>query len=375
VNFLPGPVAVRREVRRAFEQAPESHRADCFKSDFRATRQALCELVGAAHVGILLGSGTLANDVVGAQITLEGTRGLVLSNGEFGSRLIDQARRFKLDFEALEFAWGAPLDLAAVKKRLGKKPSPGWLWCTHCETSTGVLNDLAALKNLCADRGAKLCVDAMSSIGTLPVDLTGVYLASCASGKGLRAYPGLSMVFHHHEVQPAPGRLPRYLDLGYYAQQQGIPFTFSTNLLHALRAAVRHVDWKKRFADIAELSAWLRAGLVEMGFVLIGQNTQTSPAVITIALPPEMDSVKIGTAMQEAGYLLSCNSEYLRPRNWIQICLMGECSREKVVSLLNALNRTCGRRRPTAETMEAAPPAVIVTPPTINRRASSANPP
>jgi aspartate aminotransferase-like enzyme len=375
VNFLPGPVAVRREVRRAFEQAPESHRADCFKSDFRATRQALCELVGAANVGILLGSGTLANDVVGAQLTLEGTRGLVLSNGEFGSRLMDQARRFKLDFEALEYAWGAPLDLAAVKKRLGKKPSPGWLWCTHCETSTGVLNDLVALKNLCADRGAKLCVDAMSSIGTLPVDLTGVYLASCASGKGLRAYPGLSMVFHHHEVQPAPGRLPRYLDLGYYAQQQGIPFTFSTNLLHALRAAVRHVDWKKRFADIAELSAWLRASLVEMGFVLIGQNTQTSPAVITIALPPEMDSVKIGAAMQEAGYLLSCNSDYPRPRNWIQVCLMGECSREKVVSLLNALNRTCGRRRPMAETMEAAPPEAIVAPATINRRASSANPP
>ena len=49
--------------------------------------------------------------------------------------------------------------------------------------------------------------------------------------------------------------------------------------------------------------------------------------------------------MQEAGYLLSYNSEYLRRRNWIQICLMGECTREKVVSLVNALNRVCFRRR------------------------------
>jgi aspartate aminotransferase-like enzyme len=356
VNFLPGPVAIRREVRRAFEQAPESHRADCFKSDFRATRQALCELAGAAHCEILLGSGTLANDVVGAQLTLEGTRGLVLSNGEFGSRLIDQARRVKLDFEALEFAWGAPLDLAAVKKRLAKKPSPGWVWCVHCETSTGVLNDLATLKQLCSTRGAKLCVDAISSIGTLPVDLSGVFLASGASGKGLRSYPGLSMVFHHHDVLPAPGRLPRYLDLGYYAQQEGIPFTFSSNLLHALRTAVRHVNWPKRFADIAEMSAWLRAGLAEAGFTLIGQTTQTSPAVITIALPPEMNSVTVGAAMQEAGYLLSCNSEYLRPRNWLQVCLMGECSREKVVSLLNALNRTCSRRQPASAAIESSPP-------------------
>src|SRR5208283_3530776 len=47
VNFLPGPVAIRREVRRAFEQAPESHRADSFKKDFSSARQILCELVRA----------------------------------------------------------------------------------------------------------------------------------------------------------------------------------------------------------------------------------------------------------------------------------------------------------------------------------------
>jgi aspartate aminotransferase-like enzyme len=218
-------------------------------------------------------------------------------------------------------------------------------------------------------------VDCISSIGTMTVDLTGVFLASCASGKGLRSYPGLSMVFHHHEVQPAPGRLPRYLDLGYYAQQQGIPFTFSSNLLHALRAAVRHVDWQRRFAEITEMSAWLRAGLVESGFTVIGQNTATSPAVITIVLPPEMNSVEIGAAMQEAGYLLSYNSEYLRPRNWIQICLMGESSREKIVSLLNTLNRTCHRHRPAAVAKESASPAITASPTAVSRRASSANPP
>jgi aspartate aminotransferase-like enzyme len=375
VNFLPGPVAVRREVRRAFEQAPESHRADCFQADFRATKQALCELTGAGRVEILLGSGTLANDVVGAQLTLEDAPGLVLSNGEFGGRLVDQARRFRLAFDALEFPWGAALDLAEVEKRLARNPPPGWLWCAHCETSTGVLNDLAALKALCAERGVKLCVDCISSIGTLPVDLTGVYLATCASGKGLRAYPGLSMVFHHHDARPAPGRLPRYLDLGYYALQNGIPFTFSSNLLHALRAAVRHVDWPRRFAEIAELSAWLRARLVDMGFGLIGQNTRTSPAVITLALPPDLNSVKFGNAMQEAGFLLSFNSEYLRPRNWIQICLMGECAREKVVALLNALHRAAGRRHPAAVVAAPPPPAVLAASAAVNPRASSASPP
>jgi len=348
VNFLPGPVAVRREVRRAFEQAPESHRAESFKTDFQATRQVLCELVRAQHVELFLGSGTLANDVIGAQLSLLGGRGLVLSNGEFGSRLVDQARRFKLNFQALEFPWGEPLDMAEVRRKMVSVPAPAWVWCAHCETSTGVLNDLEALKELCAATGAKLCLDCMSSIGTMPVDLSGVYLASCASGKGLRSYPGVAMVFYHHEVQPAPDRLPRYIDLGYYAQQNGIPYTFSSNLLHALHAAVKHVDWEKRFTVLMETATTLRTRLIEIGFTLVASDTRTSPAVVTIALPDELNSLKIGGLLQEAGYLLSCHSEYLRQRNWIQVCLMGECTLEKVVSLVNALNRVCFRRRATA---------------------------
>jgi predicted DNA-binding protein (MmcQ/YjbR family) len=60
--------------------------------------------------------------------------------------------------------------------------------------------------------------------------------------------------------------------------------------------------------------------------------------------------VKIGALVQESGYLLSCNSEYLRRRNWMQVCLMGECTREKVVSLLNALDRVCFRHPRKLET-------------------------
>jgi len=365
VNFLPGPVTVRREVRRAFEQAPESHRSESFKKDFQAAKQILCGLVRAQNVELFMGSGTLANDVVAGQLSLLKGRGLILTNGEFGSRLVDQARRFHLEFDALEFPWGEPLDLNAVREKLDDSRSSGcesahsgkssivnrqssitWLWCVHCETSTGILADLDMLKAMCAGRGVKLCLDGISTVGTLPVDLSGVYLASCSSGKGLRAYPGLAMVFYHHQVTPVPDKLPRYLDLGYYAMENGIPFTFSSNLLHALHAAVKRVDWERRFAQTADLSAGLRLRLAEMGLNLVGNGASTSPAVITIALPPEMNSLKIGEAMQEAGYLLSCNSEYLRWKNWIQICLMGEGLHEKVVPVANALNRVCSRGWP-----------------------------
>lgn len=349
VNFLPGPVTVRREVRRAFEQAPESHRAEGFKREFQDTQRILCELARAGNVQLLLGSGTLANDVIGAQLSLLPGRGVVLSNGEFGGRLIDHARRLKLRFDAVEFEWGQPLDLEVVRSKFFHVQSPTWLWSVHCETSTGVLNDVAALKELCSERGVKLCLDCISTLGTLPVNLEGVHLASGASGKGLRAYPGVAMVFHQHEVPAAAEHLPRYLDLGFYAQQDGIPFTFSSNLLHALHAALRGVNWERRFTDLTETATWLRTKLVEMGFNVVGLSTRTSPAVFTIELPPGLNSVTAGSLMQEAGFLISYNSDYLKRQNWIQICLMGEVAREKAVSLLNALNRVCGRNKTAGE--------------------------
>jgi aspartate aminotransferase-like enzyme len=341
VNFLPGPVAVHPAVRRAFEQFPESHRSAAFLADLQATKKMLCGLVGAKKVELLLGSGTLANDAVAGQLALENRPGLVVSNGEFGERLMDQARRFGLAFNTLKFPWGTPLDYTAIGQQLDRSPAPGWLWCAHGETSAGVLNELPRLKALCAERGVKLCLDCISSIGTAPVQLDGVYLASGVSGKGLGAYPGLSMVFYHHDITPAPEKLPRYLDLGLYARTEGTPFTHSSNLLHALQTAVQRIDWPGRLGELALESSRLRAQLRELGFHILAAETDAAPAVITIVLPANISSTEVGQRLQAAGYLLSYNSEYLRHRNWVQICLMGEYQREQLELLANILSRFC----------------------------------
>jgi aspartate aminotransferase-like enzyme len=101
------------------------------------------------------------------------------------------------------------------------------------------------------------------------------------------------------------------------------------------------VNWEKRFTELLEISAWLRTTLIESGFELVGGSANTSPAVITLALPDSMNSVAIGNLLKESGFLLSYNSDYLRGKNWIQICLMGEIAREKVVALTGALERIC----------------------------------
>jgi aspartate aminotransferase-like enzyme len=331
-SFLPGPVSIHPLVRRAFERLPQSHRQDQFIADFQKTRQRLCQLVSARHVQILLGSGTLANDTVAAQLSLEKKPGLILSNGEFGERLIDHAKRFGLMFDTLKFRWGESFNIAAVEQFLARSSSVGWLWCVHSETSTGMLNPLSTLQALCAKSRVKLCADCISSVGLVPVNLEGVYLASCASGKGLAGYPGLSMVFHNHPLASST-TLPRYLDLGWYDEHQGIAFTQSSNLVQALDAAVKQPDWPAKMAAVAAVSVRLRRKLHELGFTLVAPDSVATPGVVTIALAPGQNSVQIGQQLQKAGYLLSYNSDYLRQQNWIQICLMGEYSPEKLESL------------------------------------------
>jgi aspartate aminotransferase-like enzyme len=344
-SYLPGPVDVHEEVRRAFERGPVSHRSDSFVADFRATKRLLCELTAAQHVEILLGSGSLANDAVCAQLSILEAPGLVLSNGEFGDRLIDHATRQSLDFEVYQIGWGEPFDYSEIRRCLDRRPEIGWLWATHCETSTGILNELDTLKQICAEKKILSCLDCISSIGTVPVDLRGVYLASCVSGKALASYPGLSMVFYNHELLPAPNCLPRYLDLGYYAAQSGIPFTHSSNLVFALQTALNRICWQEKFAQIAEVAVWLRRRLREVGLPIVAPDAHASPAVVTLELPSDVSSPSLGSQLRAAGYLLSYNSAYLLQRNWIQICLMGEWSRKNLEALPELVADICRRQR------------------------------
>ena len=338
IRLMPGPVTVADEVRVVLAEEPVSHRAESFLENFRRTRERLCRLTNARSAEILLGTGSLANDVIAGQLSLEQGRGLILSNGEFGERLVDHAARFRLAFDVVRLDWGDAFGERALQGAARAAHGLTWLWAVHCETSTGVLNDLDLLKRICDDAGAKLCLDCVSSIGTVPTDLSDVYLASSVSGKGLGAFPGLAIVFYNHAVKPAPDRLPRYLDLGLYAAHGGVPFTHSSNLVAALRVAVEHVDWRARFHELGELSAWLRARLEAIGAQPVAPRGHASPAVITLALPSGLRSEAVGRQLEQTGYLLAYRSAYLLARNWIQICTMGAVSRGDLDGLLAALS-------------------------------------
>lgn len=346
LNFLPGPVDVAPAVRKAMADKTLSHRSGDFVAAFEGVRRRLSVLVNAQRTSILMGSGTLANDAVAARLSLEEGRGLVLSNGEFGERLVDHAGRLGLGFEILRKGWGETFSRFEIESALDASPGVKWLWAVHSETSTGVLNNIDTLKSVCAARGVELCLDCISSLGTVALDLAGVRMATGTSGKGLRSYAGLSFVFHGEAAAPSSGNLPRYLDLSLYEESQGPPFTVSSNMLYALREAlVGEAEWNSRYGSIRDLSALVRLRLREAGLHVVAPEGHESPALVTIVLPGEVPSGELGPELEKSGYFLNWRSPYLVRRNWMQIALMGEYDASAVSRFLDVFTEAARPRR------------------------------
>ncbi|MYL49852.1 aminotransferase class V-fold PLP-dependent enzyme [Halobacillus litoralis] len=332
ISFLSGPVPMEEDVAQSLSESTQSHRSDEFLELMKSVQSLLTEKTNATHASILVGTGTLANDVVAQQIKqLEG-EGLILSNGEFGERLIDHATRAGLPFHTIQKEWNTAISMEDVRSVLDEHPTIRWIWTVHCETSTGYLCDLGALKESAADYDVHLCLDACSSLGVDDVDLHGVYLASSVSGKGLASYPGLAIVFHHHKPFPN-STIPRYLDLGLYASKKSTPFTHSSNALFALKKALVLGESKK--ADWMNL---LRSELENQGWTAIGDKTYSN-GIVTIALPSTLSSVTYGDRLKKQGILVNYESSYLQEQNWMQIALMGTVSHVNITRLLDAMNR------------------------------------
>ncbi|CAM3913973.1 aminotransferase class V-fold PLP-dependent enzyme [Lederbergia lenta] len=335
-NFLPGPATIPAEVQQALATTPYSHRSKEFDNLLLDVQMKLKKLVNANFVQLLHGTGTLANDVVTGQLSLLGGKGLILVNGEFGRRLVNHAVRFGLQFDRLEAEWGMAFTEDEIQWQV-EKEDYRWIWAVHCETSTGILNDLEILKKISKQCGSKLAIDCISSIGTLPIDLDGVAFASGVSGKALASYTGLSFVFHEEAVKQT-NSLPRYLDLGIYAESGGIPYTQSSNLVGALAAALKRYDQSEIVYDqMRDRFLVIRKGLEEIGFSVLANEGVTAPTILTIS-PPEGECAKqLGDNLYLNGFSVHYESSYLQEKNWLQISCINEVKEKEIDRLLRVM--------------------------------------
>jgi aspartate aminotransferase-like enzyme len=337
INFMPGPVNIHTDVKDVFYQTFESHRSAKFYNDMANFKSSLCQFVNAQNAAFMVGSGSLANEMVAQYLKKLPGKGLILINGEFGKRLKEQASYSLLTYDIYMKELGEAFDYNQIEK-LVSNGEYTWLWFVHCETSSGVLNKLETLKAICKAHQIKLAIDCISSVANTSVNLENVYLASSTSGKGLASYPGVAIVFFNESVlELNDAGIPKYFNLKHHLENKNVPYTISTNLFYALRKAFEGVKENRHRENIAKISKYIYGELSQHGFTFLGNQNEMMSGIISIICPAELNSYDLGVELEQNNFYVNYGGAYLRTANYFQICIMGHQTLENSKLLIDFL--------------------------------------
>ncbi|HEX2505729.1 MAG TPA: alanine--glyoxylate aminotransferase family protein [Gaiellaceae bacterium] len=302
--MTPGPTPVPPQVAAALSQPMIHHRAPEFR---RLLTRLLADLkeVFRTRNDVLLyaGSGTACMDGAVANLCSPGDRVLVVCAGNFGERWLTIARAYGCDVHALEYEWGEVPSADDVGAKLDELGGAHAVFLTHSETSTGVVADVEELAARIRPSGALVVVDAISSLGAVPLELDawGIDVAVSGSQKALMCPPGLGLVSASERACEAAARStsPRfYLDWERTRQSQAetpasTPFTPAIPIVRGLSVAVELLlaeGLEAAFDRHRRLGRAARAGVKAMGLELFSPDDDSAAVVTAIRMPDGVDA-------------------------------------------------------------------------------------
>lgn len=285
---------------------------------------------------------------------------VVCRNGVFGGRMRENVVRAGAHAVVVDDAFGQPVDLGKVESALKAHPGAKALAFVHAETSTGVVSDAAALCRLAREHGALSIVDAVTSLGGIPVEVDdwGADAIYSGSQKCLAAPPGLApLSFGEKAVAALKARRTPvqswFLDLGLvvnYWQGSGARayhHTAPINMLYALHEALvmLHEEglesaWARHRANHERL----RDGLAALGLDLFVAEAVRLPQLNAVKVPDGVDEAGVRRRLlDEHGIEIGAGLGELAGKIW-RIGLMGAGSAPRNVDrVLEALGKVLGR--------------------------------
>jgi 2-aminoethylphosphonate-pyruvate transaminase len=299
--LTPGPLTTSSEVKRAMLRDWGSRDRDFIELNARIRRR-LVDLAGAraSHVCVpLQGSGTFVVEAMLGTLVPKGGRLLVLVNGAYGARMVRMAQIHGRAVVTLETPENRPNDPAELERALAADPAISHVAAVHCETTSGILNPIAAIAEVTARHGRRLLIDAMSAFGALPLDAREVPFEALAASanKCLEGVPGVGFALVRREaLEAARGNAPALsldlLDQWASMEKNGQwRFTPPTQVLAALdRALAEHAaegGVAGRGARYAETCRILIAGMRELGFATLLPDGLQAPIIVTFAMPAD----------------------------------------------------------------------------------------
>jgi 2-aminoethylphosphonate-pyruvate transaminase len=351
----PGPVTLSPRVRRALAEGPDlCHRELAFADLQRRVRIALVDVypgTAATHTAILFaGSGTAAvESMVTSLVPADGTA-VIAANGIYGERMAAMAARAGRTSIVVRSDWTAALDLPAIHAAMAD-PSVTHVLAVHHETTTGRLNDMAALAARCRDRGISLLLDAVSSYGAEWIDFSGWPVAAVAAtaNKCLHGVPGVSFVIADRRLLQRGGQGSSvYLDLfaNHAAQEADRPaFTPAIQTTLALAEALAELSegggWQTRRAHYRDLSGRLRDGLDRVGFRTLLAADAWSSFLTAFRLPDGVGFDRLYAALDARDLVIYAGQQHLFDEIF-RVSVMGDLGAQDLDELVEALSRFAG---------------------------------
>ncbi|MGE0386714.1 MAG: 2-aminoethylphosphonate aminotransferase [Gammaproteobacteria bacterium] len=315
----PGPVNLTERVRHALLNPDLCHREPEFselQARIRAGLVAVHGLPSERYTAVLMtGSGTAAVEAMLTTLMSADGRLLVLENGVYGERMSNIARIHGIGHARLSHAWGDSIEPDRVGAALDADPSLTHVAVVHHETTTGRLNDLAAIGAACRARGRPMLVDAVSSFGAEILDCDAWNIQACAAtaNKCLHAVPGTSFVVARRadlERDDPPAR-SLYLDLRGYLRNQdagGTPFTQSVQTFYALDEALRELaeagGAAERRAHYARLQGIVREGMQALGIAALIPAAESSVVLSAYRLPAGLPYRALHDRLKARGFVI-----------------------------------------------------------------------
>ncbi|AOK61675.1 2-aminoethylphosphonate aminotransferase [Burkholderia ubonensis] len=345
----PGPVTLSERVRRSLLQPDLCHRESEFfdlQDEARARLVAAYDLDPAEWAAVLMtGSGTAAVESMIAALVPQGGKLLVIENGVYGERIAQIATQYAIAHEVLKHEWMQAPDLAQIAARLD---AGGFshVAVIHHETTTGRLNDLGAIADVCRARGVKLLVDGVSSFGAEAIDFAGgdIDAVAATANKCLHGVPGAAFVIVRRSALAQAASRTYYLDLGRLAKlqdQRNTPFTPSVHAYYALVEALREFDeaggWRARHARYKALADQAQAGLAARGMPLVLPEGASSVVLRAYRLPQGVTYEQLHDGLKARGFVIYAGQGGLS-KELFRISTMGAIEAADVERLLDGFS-------------------------------------
>jgi 2-aminoethylphosphonate-pyruvate transaminase len=347
----PGPVTLTEFVRRALLGEDLCHREPEFAQITQDIKNRLVGVYPAAapeYVAIVLtGSGTCAVEAMLSTLVPHDGKALVVCNGVYGDRMAKMVEAHGKALEVVTSQWDEPMNLVEVEQRLDRDSSITHVVAVHHETTTGRLNDVAELGQICRRWNVALLLDCVSSFGAEAIEFAAWNLEACAAtaNKCLHGVPGLSFVLVKqsvfHSRPSAAGSL--YLNLyPYYQEQiQGYsPFTQAVHVACALQAALKELEatggWMARHRHYRHRQAQIRQSLQELAIETLLPERDYSGVLTSFKLPPGYSYDRIHDTLKDAGFIIYAGQGELKNAIF-RIANMGDIQPDDMERLLHSL--------------------------------------